>query len=306
MRLFVEEILEYLSQSNSNASCVPIEDRFKIIDDLTTLEIINLLLIGISSYNVKAHIPSNIGIDQHYLPAQNLKTQEYLEKINLWTNNQLMQINERKTKSMIFNFTKNFQFSTDLQLKNNKIQITTELKLLGTIISDNLSWDSNIKFLVKKANSKMQLLHKIASFGASENDLKIIYFSYIRSILEQSSNVWHTSLTEENEAHLERIQKSALKIILKGKYINYEQACDQLSITDLKTRRNQLFEKFTMQNISHPLMKNYFHENEKCQYFLRNPNKYKITFSRTERFKKSTIIQMQHTANDLVQKGKIT
>ena len=60
-------ILEYLSQSNSNANCVPIEDRFKFIDDLTTKKIVYLLLKGISSYDVKAHIPSNIGIYQNYL-----------------------------------------------------------------------------------------------------------------------------------------------------------------------------------------------------------------------------------------------
>ena len=193
-----------------------------------------------------------------------------------------------------------------MELKNNQIQIEKEHKLLGTIVTNNLSWDSNIKYLVKKANARMQLLHKISSFGASENDLKEIYFSYIRSILEQSSNVWHTSLSEENEAHLERIQKSALRIILKGKYSSYQQACNQLNITDLKTRRNQLFEKFTMQNISHPLKKNYFQENDNGKYLLRNTNRYKITYSRTERFKKSTIIQMQHTANDLVRKGKMT
>ena len=33
-------ILEYLSQSNTNADCVPLKDRFKFIDDLLILEII--------------------------------------------------------------------------------------------------------------------------------------------------------------------------------------------------------------------------------------------------------------------------
>ena len=34
-------ILEYLSQSNDNASTVPIQDKFKWMDDLSILEIIN-------------------------------------------------------------------------------------------------------------------------------------------------------------------------------------------------------------------------------------------------------------------------
>ena len=45
---------EFLSQTNNNADCVPLEDRFKFVDDLTTLEVINLLTIGLSSFNMRA------------------------------------------------------------------------------------------------------------------------------------------------------------------------------------------------------------------------------------------------------------
>ena len=47
---------------------------------------------------------------------------------------------------------------------------------------------------------------------------------YIRSILEQSCQVWHHSLTEENKNDLERIQKSALKIIFNESKLDYEEA----------------------------------------------------------------------------------
>ena len=46
-------ILEYLSQSNDNADCVNSEDKFKFVDDLTILEIVNLLTIGISTFHLK-------------------------------------------------------------------------------------------------------------------------------------------------------------------------------------------------------------------------------------------------------------
>ena len=51
---------EYLSQSNDSADCVPEEDRFKFVDDLSTLEIINLMTIGLSSLLVKNHVPNDI------------------------------------------------------------------------------------------------------------------------------------------------------------------------------------------------------------------------------------------------------
>jgi hypothetical protein len=42
---------EFLSQTNDNADCVPEDDRFKFVDDLTTLEVINLLTVGLSSFH---------------------------------------------------------------------------------------------------------------------------------------------------------------------------------------------------------------------------------------------------------------
>ena len=45
-------------------------------------------------------------------------------------------------------------------------------------------------------------------------DLKKIYILQIRSKLEQSSVLWHSSITKKCKYNLERVQKSALKIIL--------------------------------------------------------------------------------------------
>ena len=58
------------------------------VDDLTTLETLNLLSIGISSYNYKLHVPSDISMDGYFVDNSNLKTQHYLEEINKRTNNQ--------------------------------------------------------------------------------------------------------------------------------------------------------------------------------------------------------------------------
>ena len=83
----------------------------------------------------------------------------------------------------------------------------------------------------------MELLRKISSFGASLDELKNIYILYVRSLLEQSCTVWHSGLTEENAQDLERIQKTALKIILQEKYISYEKALTILDLETLEERR---------------------------------------------------------------------
>ena len=64
----------------------------------------------------------------------------------------------------------------------------------------------------------MVLLRKIFEFDYKIEDMKTIYIAYIRSISEQSCQVWHHSLSEENSSDLERTQKDALKIILGYNY----------------------------------------------------------------------------------------
>ena len=53
-------IIEYICQSNDNLDMVPDEDKFKFIDDNTITDTVNLSSVGLASYNVKQHVPSNI------------------------------------------------------------------------------------------------------------------------------------------------------------------------------------------------------------------------------------------------------
>ena len=80
-------LLEYLSQSNNSADCVQVADRFKFIDDLTILEIVNLLTVGITSYNLKMQVPSDLPTHNQFIPPENLTSQNWLNTINEWNKN---------------------------------------------------------------------------------------------------------------------------------------------------------------------------------------------------------------------------
>ena len=101
-------ILQYLSQSNYNANNVNESDRFKIVDDLTILEIINVLTIEISLYDFYSHVPSDIPTFNNYTRKKLLKYQESLSLLLVWTKKMILI--QKKTKNMIFNFSKNKQF----------------------------------------------------------------------------------------------------------------------------------------------------------------------------------------------------
>ena len=129
-------------------------------------------------------------------------------------------------------------------------------------------------------------------------DLVNIYVLYVRSILEQSCQVWSSSLTVENFHDLERVQKNALKIILQEDYENYSSALTITGLDTLFTRRDDLCLKFARSCT----------KNEKTAYmFPKNPvsyamstrfrKKYLETHAKTERLKSSAIPYMQGLLN---------
>ena len=56
--------------------------------------------------------------------------------------------------------------------------------------------------------------------------------------------MWHSSLTKKNRPTLERVQKAAVKVILRDKYTNYTQGLKYLKMETLDERRRQLCLKF--------------------------------------------------------------
>ena len=52
---------------------------------------------------------------------------------------QEIQIISKKTKIMIFDYTKNYQFSTRLKIYIHNLETINETKLLGTIITSDLT-----------------------------------------------------------------------------------------------------------------------------------------------------------------------
>ena len=134
------------------------------------------------------------------------------------------------------------------------------------------------------------MLHHLVSFNVLVQDLIIIFVLYICYILEQSCQVWHSSLALENISDLGRVQKAALKIILGDSYLSYA----ALSLTGLKTlseRRNMLCLKFARKCLKNPLVANMFPKNE-ITYNIetRAIELFKVQFAHSERLKK-----VQHT-----------
>ena len=299
-------IWEYLSQSNDNADCIDKSERFKFVDDLTFLEVIFFLNVGLATYNLRQHVPSDIPTHNQIILSKNLKSQQYLNVINDWTKRKKMRLNEKKTKNMIFNFTKKFQFTTKLSVNSEPLEIVEETKLLGTYITNDLKWTKNTSEIVKKAYQRMQLLFRAASFTSNQRDLKNIYLTFVRSILEQSAVVWHSSLTLRNKNALERVQKCAVKVIIGEEYSNYKNGLTKLNLQRLENRREELCLRFARNSLKNEKVMDMFPKNSSTHRMKkRNTKKFKIKVPKTKRYKNSAIPFMINLLNHDEEKRKI-
>ena len=217
-----------------------------------------------------------------------------------------MKLNEKKTKQIIFNFNRDKQFTTEVKLKGESLEIVEEVKLLGVIIDKELKWDKNTKYLVEKANKKMRMLHLASKFTRNREHLIQIYKTFIRCNLEFSSNVWHSSLTKENRQDLERIQKAALRVILKSDYENYEKALEMSGLQSLDDRRDVMSLRFAKNCLRNTNFSKLFPKNKlKHDMKKRNTSKYVVKRANTERLKRSSIPFMQNQLNSDNKKRKL-
>ena len=296
---------EYLAQSNDNADCVDVQNRFKFVDDLSFVEILFLLNLGLSSYNVRAHVPSNVPIHNQVLEGAKLESQLHLERINEWTQSKKMKLNVKKTKTMLFNFSKKNQFSTNLTLMNEDIEMVKETRLLGTIITDQISWDRNTEELTRKAFKRMQLLNSAAAFTSKRKDLKDIYLAFIRSIVEQSAVVWHSGLSSKNKKDIERVQKAAVRVIMGKSFKNYTHSLRELKLESLEKRRELLSLRFAKNCLRNEKMKNLFPLKKfKHKMKRRNPMKYEEKKINTKRFASSALPYMTKLLNEEEEKKR--
>ena len=227
--------------------------------------------------------------------------QTYLQKLSNWTQDMDMKLNVKKTNYMIFNISKDHQFNTRLYLESNLLEQVHETRLLGVIITDDLKWHRNTENLVKRCYQRMIILRNLYSFNVPVEELVNVYCLYIRSVAEQSCVVWASSITKGEEYDLERVQKVALRIILKEDYLSYSNALSVTHLNTLKARRQKLMERFALKCTKNPLTENMFPRNP-SNVNTRNKESFLVTRARTDRLKYSAIPTMQRILNKISRK----
>ena len=160
-----------------------------------------------------------------------------------------------KTKVLLFNPPRRgIDFQPEIKLDGNLLDVIDQIRLVGFVITDDLSWKKNTDSLVTRAYTKMWILRRLKTLGASKKILRLVYFQHIRSILEFGSPAWSCAITHTESDKLERVQKVALRLIY-GRNFSYKKVLTLSKLCTLEERREKLSLQFAKKATKHPKFK---------------------------------------------------
>ena len=97
-----------------------------------------------------------------------------------------------------------------LNVAGVRVHPTTQMKYLGVILDDELSWDAHISYIIDKASRYLPLMHSICrnTFGYSAWARRVMYSGTVLMLLKYCSSVFYQRLfTCDNKLKLRRLRR---------------------------------------------------------------------------------------------------
>ena len=143
---------------------------------------------------------------QHIFPTENSLLQKQLIKVEQFTIENKMKINESKSQIMIFNKSRKYDFPPEYSFANNVIlEVVEKTRLLGIILTSDLRWEANTLFICTKAMAKMWLLRRMKTMKMDPQIIFDYYIKEIRVLGEQGVSIWNSGLTKGQANDIEKI-----------------------------------------------------------------------------------------------------
>ena len=150
-----------------------------------------------------------------------------------------MHLNNTKTKEMVITFGSRVKMDKCISLISDGCGIdrVLEFKILGVILSSDLTWTKHVKYIVSKASKRIFAICHLVRCGFSADDIVKIYCALVRPVLEYASQAWHSGLSKSLSDDIEHVQRRCMHIIFP--YLSYSDALSVSGLQLLSVRREQ-------------------------------------------------------------------
>ncbi len=136
-----------------------------------------------------------------------------VKELAVWCRLNNLELNTLKTVEMIVDFRRNPPALPSLTIMNSSVTAVELFRFLGTTIYQDLKWDNHIESIVKKAQQRLYFLRQLRKFNLPQELLKQFYSTIIESDLCTSITVWFSSATKSDLRRLQRVVRTAERII---------------------------------------------------------------------------------------------
>ena len=234
--------------------------HLKYIDDLTVAQSLSLKKQLIQNSDTDKERPLDFhNRTEHILPKSENRIQDMLEEVVDYAEAHKMKVNHDKSKVILFNSSKKFDFMPQLSLEPGiNLNLVESFQLLGVIVQSNLKWDQNTDYICTKAYERIWMIRRLKLLGASSTELVDVYNKQVRSVLEMAVVVWNPALTKHQVAQIERVQKTVCAIIMGASYLEYNCALTELELQPLSERRKQLCTSFAKKSYKNEKYNSWF------------------------------------------------
>uniref|UniRef100_A0A3B3C2G3 Reverse transcriptase domain-containing protein n=1 Tax=Oryzias melastigma TaxID=30732 RepID=A0A3B3C2G3_ORYME len=205
-----------------------------------------------------------------------------LELLKSWFDSNKLTLNLKKTKFIVFT-NRQTNVSKDLIIHNTAIEQVSQIKFLGVIIQNKLSWKNHIEFIKTKLCKSLAIISKVKEC-LNKQTLYILYSSLILPYMTYSVEVWgNTYPTYTNKITV--IQKRAMRIVNKASYRAHTNDFfiqrNTLKFMDLVDHRTAQF-MYKIQNKQLPVQIQDLFKKRNTIYNLRGKNMLKKPRVRTD------------------------
>ena len=181
---------------------------------------------------------------------------------------------------------KNIYFNVE----NKVLQATSQVKLLGILIDDKLTFSNHIKTLSTTVSNRLRALSRIRKYISVEQ-AKRLSDAYIMSLFRYCPLIWMFCNKTSNNS-INKIHKRTLRLIYQSEGENFEELLQRDNSTTIHTRniQNLMSEIYkTIHKLNPPLMWDFFMQKESI-YNLRNNFLLKLPLTTTTRYGTNSVL----------------
>ena len=202
-----------------------------ILGPLLFLIYVNDLPLSLKFSNIFMYADDTKCLKKISSTADCLSLQDDLNELNTWCLKWNLQFNEHKC--VLLRFCRNHPGKVfDYRINNHPIESLSCHRDLGIIISEDMKWNSHLKYISARAYKVLGLIRRCFSTALSIPTKRNLYLSLVRSQLLYGSQVWRPHLIKDF-TDLERVQKRATKYILNDSSSSYKSRLVALNILPL-------------------------------------------------------------------------